>query len=263
MKDKTAVNGGTQLADPPVADEAPVTDAPAASAEEASQQAAAAEVVVATSTAEIDDLRSQLETANKKRIPDLQREIAKAQQERDKAVATAQAFRSSMLEWTRKEMISAGLEDRWKEIDQREQDRTGRVLQTEAQRAETMEIINELLDTDDADSRSFARFLKAQVKAGQQVGTPVRVNRENVDTFREAYNEARGAGAPAAPSATTPAPRSAPAAAAAPAAKPPVRTVTPAAPPQGNPDEPVYAKTKGSARAMFGLAFGRKDDASG
>jgi hypothetical protein len=258
MRDRNDVPSTTAVADPSSPAEVPAEGEQTAPPAEGSQEQAAVEAKVVDTTAELETLREQLSTAEKKRIPDLQRAIAKAETERNKAVDDARNFRSSMLEWTRRELLAAGAEDRWREIESREQERTGQVLQTEAQRAETMEVINDLLDSDETTDRAFGRYLRATVKAGQQSGTPIRVTADNVGTFREMFDAARGAASTTQPAAAAATPPATPARTVA-TAPTPVRTVTPAAPPQGNPEPSAYEQTKGSPRGMFGLAFRKRE----
>ncbi len=203
--------------------------------------------------AELTTLREKIDVAEKKRIPALQAKIAEKEKERDRALADAGQHRASMLEWTRQTMLRNGLEDEWKQIESREQERTGKVLETQASRAETMEVINDLLDSDDNNSRSFGRYLKAQVRAATEGGVPVKVTTKNLGTYKRMFDEARGIPAASPDAPPKPEAKVAPA-----TAKPtPPRTVAPSSAPQ-TADEPAYRKGD-SPRSLFQRAFARRD----
>ena len=199
--------------------------------------------------AELVSLREKAEKAEK-RIPGLQQLIAARERERDAAKEESTTYRQSMLEWTRGTMLRNGLEDEWKAIEQHEQERTGKVLETQASRAETLEIINDLLDSDDAHEREFARFIKGQVRVASEGGVPVKVTKGNLGTYRQMYAAARGEAAPAAPAealkaTAKPAP--------APAKKPLPKVVAASGAPQTT-EEPAW-KPGVTPRDLFNRAF--------
>jgi len=218
---------------------------------EASAQASALE-------AEVARLSASIEKVEKERIPGFQRKVADLEAQRDRALTDATQHRSAMLEWTRQTMLRNGLQEEWTEIERREQERTGRVLETQAGRAETMEVINDLLDSDDTTERSFGRFLRTQVKAGTEGNVPVRVTKQNLPTYRQMYDAGRGA-----PTATPLAPLTPVAAVAAvPRAQTPTppRTIAPSGAPQ-TAGEPAYKKGD-TPRSLLQRAFALKDRGS-
>ena len=235
----------------------PSTEEPSSAPEKggpASQSEADARV--AALTAELATLRAKAEDAEKKRIPELQRSIQKKQEELDLAKTGALNFRNSMLEWTRKTMLENGLEEEWKTIERKEQERTGQTLMTQAARAETMETINDLLDSDEPDDRAFGRFLRTQVKAGTEGGVPVTVTKQNLGTYRQMFNGARPA--PAASAAETPAPAPKPTSAAPAATQPAPKKPLPKVPgASGAPQtqEEAAWKPGTSIRALFTRAY--------
>ena len=205
--------------------------------------------------AELTTLREKVDVAERKRIPSLQAKIAEKEKERDRALADAGQHRASMLEWTRQTMLRNGLEDDWKQIESHEQERTGKVLETQASRAETMEVINDLLDSDDNDSRSFGRYLKAQVRAATEGGVPVKVTPTNLGTYKRMFDEARGVPATSQDAQPTQAVKAA--TPVTPTKPTPPRTVAPSGAPQ-TVGEPAYRKGD-TPRSLFQRAFARRD----
>ncbi len=205
--------------------------------------------------AELTTLRARAELAETKRIPALQAKIAEKEKERDRALAEANQSRAGMLEWTRQVLVSTDNTDRWREIEGFEQERTGKTLETQASRAETMEVINDLLDSDDNDSRSFGRYLKSQVRAATEGGVPVKVTPTNLGTYKRMFDEARGVAPTTANAQPTQAVKAV--APVAPTKPTPPRTVAPSGAPQ-TVGEPAYRKGD-SARSLFQRAFARRD----
>lgn len=239
--------------DAPSGDESPETPAPADPSEGPSS-ASEADAKVTALTAELAVLRDKADKSEK-RIPGLQALISKREQERDGAMTEARTFRNSMLEWTRDKMIRNGLEDEWKEIERNEQERTGKVLVTQASRAETMEVINDLLDSDESGDREFGRFLRTQVKAATEGGVPVKVTKQNLGTYRQMFASARGEAAPAAHQPQTAAP-----AAPSVAQRKPLPKVLGASGAPATTEEPAY-KPGDKPSDLFTRYFRRKDGA--
>jgi hypothetical protein len=181
----------------PAAPSAPQPGAPASggsapqssgSQPEAGSQTPTAEQVEAqerteTAEQELTRLRAELETATATRIPDLQREIAAAQKEAGDAKKAEQVARgkalevhNSWIEWARINLPP----ELWKQIEGHEAERTGKVLRTQADLADSYKVINEAWESGDSD---FARFLT------RQAAVSGRINRAALPDYRKMFDE--------------------------------------------------------------------------
>lgn len=213
--------------------------APQPSGENAPAAVKEATANVDAATTEVERIKAELETATKTRIPDLQRQLSTAQGNETKAKNEAMRVHNSWREWVRANVPA----EKWREIEASEEEQTGRVLQTQAARAESLEVINETWESGDYD---FARFLKQQAQIA-------RVTHATLPTLKTMYAELRGT----APKAETPAKtEETPKPATTAAKKDPPRVPGAGAPPSTG-SEPA-AKPGDTPQSLFRRAFGRE-----
>lgn len=175
-----------------------------------------ANAAVETAEAKLIRLETELETANKTRIPDLQRAISDAQKERDEAVRVATALEKeplrvhqSWVEWAKENLPR----DLYAQIENHEKERTGKVLETKAARVEALELVNDAYEKGDA---PFAKFLTRQDKILSDSGQG-HIARAALPALRAMYDEMKPANGQEQITTSTPAGQQP-----APAAKPPL-----------------------------------------